>query len=148
MTGETETIGGFLCYKYNYATDEGSRPGYYYHGNDIYLSISNSPPSVYDLDPYLKDNFQIGKTWETPLYGNNISVGRIVEKDIKRTVNGKSFTDVIHTQLLSQYPEAGVTFKTFQTTDYYIAKGVGLIEVNNTTPDGPEITLLKEYSIK
>jgi hypothetical protein len=55
---------------------------------------------------------------------------------------------VIHTQFQSQYKDGSGTFKTFQTTDIYIAKGVGIIESNNATTEGPEFTLLQEYSIK
>ena len=149
MTGETEMVGGLLCHKFNFATEDGSIPGYFYHGNDIYLRILNSPPNAFDLIPYLKDNVAIGQTWEVALEApNNISVGRIVEKDITRTVNHKLFTNVIHTQLLTQYKNDKGVVTTFQTTDTYIAEGVGLIESNSLDSEGPQFTLLQEYSIK
>ncbi len=55
---------------------------------------------------YLKDNWDIGKTWTAPITDSGLLngfpaqiIGKIVEKDITKVVDGKTYTNVIHTHL-------------------------------------------------
>jgi hypothetical protein len=157
MTGGTITINNKLYYKATDVIDTLSGFAYFYHGNDTYSYRSNviNPGSVLEY-VYLKDNVAIGTTWTEPITDDGQYagipahiLGKIVEKDITQTVSGKMFTNVIHTELLLQY-DTGGGFKTYQTMEYYIAKGIGIILINtkNTLSstimtDGP----LTDYAV-
>src|SRR5437763_1497490 len=72
----------------------------------------------------------------------------IMEKGISRSINGRTFNDVIHTKVEVQY-DYGTGFQTFVTYDFYLAKGVGLIESDSNTLDSFfETETLFEYTIK
>jgi hypothetical protein len=80
----------------------------------------------------IKANLPVGGVWQdkvtNPLGQQVIYNSKIAAKSISRTINGKVFPDVIHV-----YTETGIDvpvlgFTVLGTTDYYFAKGVGLIE--------------------
>lgn len=159
MSGETETINGKIYYAVN-STASGSTDtykSYYYHGNDIYLLRSTTLVANITVDfLYLKDNYTIGKTWTTPVTDDGLVngvpgqiVGKIVEQGITKTVGGKNFTNVIHTQLRLQY-DIGSGFEDTETFDFYIAKNVGIIQVDANIPAANIISssTLTDYSIK
>jgi hypothetical protein len=107
---------------------------------------------------YLKDNWDIGKTWTAPITDSGLLngfpaqiIGTIVEKDITKAVSGKIYNNVIiHTHLQLQYNTTG-SFVTYQDIDYYIAKGVGIVYIvtkNSTNSTGTNTTTLTDYTIK
>ena len=158
MDGTTITINNKLYYKATSTVNSMTGYTYFYYGNNTYSYRSNTinPGSVIEY-VYLKDNVDIGITWTAPitddgkLGGTPAQItGQIMEKNITRTISGKTFTNVTHTQLLLQY-DTGAGFTTYQTMDYYIAKGVGIIQIStankesSTTKSDAPIT---DYSIK
>jgi hypothetical protein len=156
MTGGTETFNGKTYYTINLTSAVlNNALNYYYHGNDSYSVRSTSAAAGATAEyVYLKDNYAIGKTWTAPFTDDGSlngvpaqTIGQIVEKGITKIVSGKTFTDVIHTKLLIQY-DLGNGFETIQTLDYYIAKGVGIIEADSEGAGITSTSVLTDYSIK
>ncbi|MEO6582826.1 MAG: hypothetical protein ABIO05_00795 [Ferruginibacter sp.] len=125
-----------------FTSSNGASEYYAVAGNDYYVYQAIAPTfgntSVEIL--YLKDNVAVNTTWAQTTTVNvpgvpfpvtlNLS-NKIIEKGIGRTVNGISYSDVIHvkrdiTASISGLPVTGLT------TDmhYYYAPKVGLIENN------------------
>lgn len=81
---------------------------------------------------YLNDTAAIGSSWEEIAgQGSGFTAyikTTIKEKDITHTVAGKTFDSVIHTRLDLKYDIYG-SIEDFGSYDYYIAKGVGVIEI-------------------
>ena len=156
MTGDTAIFNNKTYYAVNVtSTVAGNSTEYYYHGDDNYTMRSTSNGGFTIEYLYLKDNYEIGKTWTSPITDdgtlNSVSaqiVGKIVEQGITKTISGKKFTGVVHTQLLVQY-DLGSGFETVQTLDYYIAKGIGIVEADSSSPSGVLSTsAITDYSIK
>ncbi|HEY4327046.1 MAG TPA: hypothetical protein VGN20_23875 [Mucilaginibacter sp.] len=55
------------------------------------------------------------------------TVNTIVAKNLTRTIGGKTYTNVIHTEVDFQYDYSG-GYSTGFTYDFYLAKGIGVIE--------------------
>ncbi len=150
MTGEMETNNSLVFHKVSAIRNTIVYSHGFYHENGDYI-MHGSLTGVYDRVRYLKDNFEIGQTWEDSgvTYGYPIKiVGKIVEKGIVRTVAGKQYTNVIHTQLKITQSVLGGPYVDFQTSDFYMAKGIGLIEIINVSTNGTDNNQLIEYSIK
>jgi len=89
---------------------------------------------------YLNSSLLVGDSWTTKIndtgFVNSIPgqfEGTIIEKNITKTIGSNSFTNVIHTTINMQYNYGqGDGFTTVATYDYYLAKGIGLIEVDQT----------------
>lgn len=158
MTGATLKINNKLYYAATTTLDADKGYTYYYHENDSYSYRSDmiSPDLVIEYI-YLKDNWDIGKTWIAPITDSGLLngfpaqiIGKIVEKDITKAVGGKTYNNVIHTHLELQYNTTG-SFVTYQDIDYYIAKGVGIVYIvtkNSTNSTGTNTTTLTDYTIK
>lgn len=104
---------------------------------------------------YLVDTASIGTTWTAnmlPVNGLNARFnGVMMEKNISKTVAGKNFTNVIHTQLDLQYEIPVLGWTSFAVYDYYIAKGVGIIRIETTQTFGGSVKAVSDlidYSIK
>lgn len=158
MTGATLKINNKLYYAATTTIDADAGYTYYYHDNDIYSYRSNMISDGLVIEYiYLKDNWDIGKTWTAPITDNGLLngfpaqiIGKIVEKDITKAVGGKTFNNVIHTHLELQYNTTG-SFVTYQDIDYYIAKGVGIVYIvtkNSTNSTGTNTTTLTDYTLK
>ena len=152
MTGETAAFKGKTYYKF---TAEFS----YKDASTAYYGQQNGDYFIYSVEPvvgenealHLKENAAVGDTWIQDVAAYNgikvRNVGKIIEKNITHVVAGKTYNNVIHTQLLVQSSSAGSTvYNDAQTINYYVAKGIGIIEVNDTT--GASILKLTEYVIK
>jgi len=159
MTGETQTINGKLYYVANntFTGNSNTFKGYYYHGNDNYLLRSTTLIANLTVDfLYLKDNYAIGKTWTATVTDDGLVngvpgqiIGKIVEQGITKTVGGKKFTDVIHTNLVLQY-NMGNGFEDTEIFDFYMAKNVGIIQVDANIPIAniTSSSTLTDYSVK
>lgn len=160
MTGGTSTFNGRKYY--NYAATStipgGSDTGYYYQGGNMYRARGTSQQAGATIDMLYLDNTKpVGGTWIDKINDtgtvNGISgrfVGTIVDKGITRTVGGKTFNDVIHINLDLQYDYGlGNGFDSTGFYDYYVAKGVGLIELDFSV-FGIEVTkeTITSYNIK
>ncbi len=131
MTGDVRTINGKVYYKGTEVTADGPSDGYFAHTGNVYISRSED-----ELDePYLNDNLPAGATYTlsiTDPASPSIPaqyLGTIVEKGISKTIGSKTFTNVIHTRTELQY-NLGSGFQSSDKNEYYIAKGVGIIEID------------------
>jgi len=137
-TGTTTTINNKL---YNViainSLTYGTSPGYYSNINHAYTARATDASSGITLElEYLVDNVGVGATWKAPVTDNGTIkgypaqiLGTITEKNISKTVSGISFNYVTHTTLQLQY-DVGGGFITLGSFEYYIAKGIGIIEVD------------------
>ncbi|HWB64178.1 MAG TPA: hypothetical protein VG603_11745, partial [Chitinophagales bacterium] len=67
---------------------------------------------------------------------------------ISKTINGKNYPNVIHTQAELQY-DLGSGYITAGVYDFYLAKGVGLIELSlDMNGSNYETETLTSYTIK
>jgi hypothetical protein len=107
---------------------------------------------------YLNTKVPVGGTWTKPVTESgtvNGAPARIVctmaEKDISKVVNGKTFTNVIHTTVELQY-DLSNGFETVTTYEFYSAKGVGIIEIDSEMDffgfESTSKTELISYTIK
>lgn len=142
MTGRTVKKFGKDYYEKSVSTITESFSYFGAKEGDNYYTIVVNPNVLKEENEvlYLKANGLVGETWINEIkYGSDV-LGtqwefKIIEKNITKNVDGKTFTDVIHTERISN----GLTL------DSYYALGVGLIEVNYS--NGAK-SILKSYDIK
>jgi len=130
---------------------------YVYEGNHIYAlrGVFASLGGISLEFQMCNDNEPAGYTWTTQPsddgFVNGIAaqtVNTIVSVNGGKTVNGKTYSNVIHTLVDLQY-DFGGGFESAATYDFYFAKGVGLIE-SDTSSEGASIesATLTGYSVK
>jgi hypothetical protein len=133
-TSKDSTINGRKYHVYNYS-----------YGGNNYLALDGHTYYQYDSIPipggvnversYLKDNVAVGTTWKDdfnltipniPVPVTLTATNTIAEKGISRTINGVSYSNVIHvsTTLSSALIPSGFT----SSIDTYYAPNYGLIE--------------------
>lgn len=86
---------------------------------------------VVDID-YLHSYLPTEGSWEANFHANGVSgklTGTILQKGQRRLVGALEFNNVIHTRVLLQYDLSGEIY-TWATYDFYIAKGIGIIETH------------------
>lgn len=153
MTGNQSTINGKVYSEYSNVSDFGTQTGYYYYANNLYIQRESTSSDDDDI-PYLKDDVAVNGTWTgsaiTPpgVPGTGTYTGTLKEKGITKTINGLTFNNVYHTQVVLTYTIAGVILPADDTTDYYIAKGIGIIEVDTNTGGLTTKTTISSYNIK
>jgi hypothetical protein len=157
MTGENTKINGQTYYGATSTFRKNSSFGYFYAGNHIYATRTAGGLNPAIELQLLNDTASVGYRWTTqPTVSGKIgenfvrAVNIIKEKNISRTIEGKTYTDVIHTQILLQYDFGdGNGYQTSVTYDFYLAKDVGLIENDANTLDLLfETETLFDYTIK
>ena len=155
MTGGTTVINNKTYYNAASTFRQGTSLGYFYSGNHFYVTrTADGGFGSVELQ-LLNDTASVGYQWITiptengTLGGTPVrTINTIKEKNINRTLNGKTFTNVIHTQVELQYNN-GSGFGTTVTYDFYLAKGIGLIESDSNTEDIlHETETLFDYSVK
>ncbi|WP_146166542.1 hypothetical protein ABZR88_09915 [Mucilaginibacter yixingensis] len=159
MTGDRTIFNGKTYYNIAAtATLQGAASGtsYFYSSQHVYANRGTSIVANVTVEmPYLIDTVAVGHTWKAQVNDSGVIngtqgrfVGTMVERNIAKTVAGKSYSNVMHTQIDLQYNVQG-TFQSFGTYDYYIAKGVGVIELD-ASAFGMTISneVLTSYSIK
>lgn len=121
--------------------------------NHIYTTLSTTGGVVVELY-YLNDTTAVGHGWVAPINSTGSIlgipgqfVGKILKRGISKTVSGKTFANVIHSQVLLQY-DYGSGFSTYITYDNYVARGIGIIEVDTNGSGITDIETLYDYSIK
>jgi hypothetical protein len=86
----------------------------------------------------LKANAAVGATWSyflTNPAGQQVEYKNTMEaKGISKTVNGRTYPDVIHVSTIVSINVPILGNVTTNEADYYYAKGVGLIEYETTDP--------------
>jgi hypothetical protein len=150
LTGGTITINSLSFQKASAIKNSLDFGAALYYGNGEYI-ISGPLTGDVTTCTYLKDNLQVGQTWEysgtnglTPIK----ATGKVLEKGITKTVTGKQYTNVIHTQVNIKQNASGVAYTDLQTSDFYVADGVGIIEIRNTSSRMSDFAELAEYYIK
>jgi len=158
MTGDTSVVGGQVYYKatsvYKHAGINGQ--GFFFNIDHINGTVAQSTSLGVSIElQMLNDTASVGYTWISAPTSNGMvnnvaaqAVNKIVEKNITWTVGSKTFGYVIHTQTAIQY-NVGGSFQTFVTYDFYLAKGVGMIEMDENLSGAPAITeKLFNYTVK
>jgi hypothetical protein len=157
ITGKTVSLlNGKSYYEANGTSSlYGSGIGYYYVSSGTYAQRSNTLINDITVEmTYLDDSKAIGETWTSLITDDGLVngvpgriVGKVLERNINYTVKGKEYTNVVHTQLDLQYNIGG--FTTYSKYDFFIAKNIGVIEIN-TSASGKQVATsqLVRYSIK
>ena len=136
MTGSTKTFNGKSYYEASSAsTVKGNQLGYFYSANHDFAILQTIPGYGIDVEIHLgNDSKAAGYTWTTsPTVSGYVNgfpakmINTIKEKGISWVVNGKTFTNVIHSHVDLQY-DLGSGFISYTVYDFYLAKGVGMIE--------------------
>lgn len=131
--------------------------GYFYVAKPLYgirQDVNNGIATTIEFI-HLNDTASVGYSWTDnmpPVNGLSARFnGTIMERNISKTVTGKNFTNVIHTQLELEYEIPVLGWTSFAVYDYYIAKGVGIIRIETTQTFGGSLRTvadLIDYSIK
>lgn len=136
MTGNTKTFNGKSYYEAtSSSTVKGNTLGYFYTANHDFAILQTIPTYGINIEIHLgNDTKAAGYSWTTSPtadgYVNGFPaqmINTIKEKGISWVVNGKTFTNVMHTQVDLQY-DLGSGFMSYSVYDFYLAKGVGMIE--------------------
>jgi hypothetical protein len=161
---ETQTITGGrdLINKKVYYTIRTQTPAtddtlsHYSHEDDSYTVRTESKTTGFSVEYlYLKDDYIVGRTWKAPVTDDGLIegvpaqiVGAVLEKGITKFISGKKFSNVVHTRLNFQYDQ-GSGYTTVEVIDYYVAKGIGIIEIDYS--DGTTIkstSIITDYNIE
>lgn len=129
-TGNTQDINGKSYFEME--TKQGTTVNKSYIGKEksVYTAIGLLPNLGNMEIMVLKEETPIGKPWEQTTTINGVDTKltfTILEKEVTKTVEGKSFNDVIHVRLVTSFTFMGVDLGTSLNSDLYFAKGVGLI---------------------
>lgn len=157
MTGGTSTINDkkyYITTAVKYGTNI---INYVYEGNHIYaLRAAFASLGGTSLEfQVCNDGEPAGFTWTTQPSDDGFingvaaqTVNKVVSTNGNRTVNGKTYGNVIHMQVDLQY-DFGGGFESAAIYDFYLAKGVGLIE-SDTSSEGTSIdsSTLTSYTVK
>ena len=136
INGSTTDFNGLICYNAR-VVDQNNAVGtaYYYVGKHVFALLESTPPAGFLILNIMVDTAAVGHVWvsspalNTLLNGSPAqAVNTVVEKDLTRTVNGVTFTNVIHTTTSLQTNIKGEGFQNIANFDFYLAPGVGLIE--------------------
>jgi hypothetical protein len=135
-------------------TKLGTQNQYFYNANHLY-NYRVPVDGLGSIDfTYLNDNAAVNATWTANVTDDGTlsgiparMTGTLIEKGISKTVSGKKYTDVIHTTVLLQYDIAS-TYTTLATYDFYVAKGIGIVEMDSNTYGITSTLKLQSYQIK
>ena len=110
---------------------------------DAYLTDAFEDGTISTL---LKDNVSVGETWEIKFKANgldSILVMTVKETDGSKEVNGKSFGNVMMLEAESKLMMNGTLMALNFFTQYYYAKGVGLILTTSSMGDSQSLVEYK-----
>ncbi|MDO3628507.1 hypothetical protein [Mucilaginibacter sp. BT774] len=157
MTGATSIIGGKTYYAgTSVSPAKGTSTGYFYASNHFYSFRATSAAAGITIELQMgNDEQNVGYSWTTSPTDNGTvagvpakTVNTIKEKGITKVVNGKTFNNVIHTQIDLQY-DLGTGFQSVAVYDIYLAKGVGMIENDTSVSGSPyEVETITGYTVK
>lgn len=85
------------------------------------------PSTVISLN-YLDDAAAAGSSWNTQTTLGGVpatATTSIVEKGISKTINGKTYSNVIHSRITVVFTLQGISIN--ENFDYYAAKGIGIV---------------------
>ena len=156
ITGVITKINGL-----DYFELKSSTPGkenslqYYYVKDHSFKILATTEHTATTVEMYcLKDDLPVGGEWTgSPSASGSINgvpartLGKIIEIGIDKTVLGNNYKNVIHTQVIIQY-DYGSGFENSGTYDFYLAKGIGLIETDSNILGFVSSSKLSSYTIK
>jgi len=153
VTGNTKTINSKTFYEIAENSRFGKDTSYYnVNGHDYTNNTENFADGIGTDILYLNDEKPVGYTWTGQAIPNNPLItgtysGKVTEMGLTKIVLGKTYSNVIHTQVSMTFSALGGTPETLNF-DFYIAKGIGIIQVD--TDDGTDKTSnqLIDYTIK
>jgi hypothetical protein len=155
MTGGTTIFNSKTYYVgTSNSSAKGASTGYFYATNHAYAMRAAAAGITLELQMG-NDAQNVGYTWTTTPSDNGTingvsakTVNTIKEKNITKVVNGKTFANVIHTQVDLQY-DLGTGFQSVAVYDFYLAKGVGMIETDTSVSGTAyEVETITDYSVK
>jgi len=152
ITGKTKVIDAKTFFEIAEKTGTVLDTGYYYKGNNIYITnTQNYTEGIGTAFIYLNDREDVGYSWSGQAVASNplasgTYTGKILEKNISKTILGKLYTNVIHTQIIITLTILGMPGTI--TNDMYVAKGIGIVQAEIN--DGTDISTAKiiDYSVK
>jgi hypothetical protein len=156
ITGVKKTINGDEYYEVKSATPGNENVVQYNYAKDkkykMIATTEQTQTTVYFF--LLDDNLPVGGEWTAPLSASGLvndiparSKCKIIEKGITKTVLNKTYKNVIHTHVTMQY-NFGSGFIDFNEYDFYLAKGVGLIQTDAGFQGFKSSTYLSAYTVK
>jgi hypothetical protein len=159
MTGATSVINGKTYYTATgTSAAKGNSTAYYYAANHFYSLRALTSDGSTTVELQLgNDNEPVGYSWITRPTDNGTVMGlaaqtinTIEDVNITKVVNGKTYTNVIHNQVNLEYDYAdGNGFQSIAVYDFYLAKGIGQIETDNSVMGNLyESQTLTSYTIK
>jgi len=135
INGGTTDFNATICYNAAISSIQNGPGTAYFFAKKHTLGLFEqvTPFGLTDFE-ILVDTASVGYSWvnaptqNTLLNGNPIkSINTIVEKNIVKKVGLQTFTDVIHTSVNFQVNK-GTGFHNVAYYDFYMAKGIGVIE--------------------
>ncbi len=130
-TGNTKVIDGKTYSEFETKQGNETRKSYLLKEKGVYTGIGMDPSMSNDIAlTFLKEETPAGKPW----YQTNTINGfetkmtfTIIAKDMTKTVEGKTYKEVIHVQARTAVIFMGMEMDSGIAADYFWAKGVGLV---------------------
>ncbi|RYU86895.1 hypothetical protein EWM62_17245 [Mucilaginibacter terrigena] len=150
VTGITKTFDGKKYYELKVVSEGDEQKEYIGINNHVYTTRSVDGEDVVEI-PYFDDTKAKGESFITVLSTGDVDSRiktTIADKGISKVVAGKTYNNVVHSVSEVQFKN-GANYTTTATTDFYIAKGVGIIAIYSKTPTKDLLkSELKSYVIK
>ena len=153
MTDATKVYNGKTFHKLSLVTGTETESTYFSLTDNIYYNHSFNEDADAELElPYLNEQKDVNGTWVTPLVLEGAPesqlLGTIIEKNITKTILGKTYNNVIHSRLELQSKVNG-PFTTIFTFDFFVAKNIGMVGIY-TSYNGKQFAKseLMSYKIK
>jgi len=130
VTGNTKVINGKTYQEMQNKVGTMEYKSYVIKEKGVYTAISLVTGMANLEIAILKEELPVGSTWEQTGIVNGLDVKlkfTITEKDVTKTIEGKTFKNVINVKLAGAYTYSGIETGIDFSTNYYFAKGVGLI---------------------
>ncbi|RFZ91982.1 hypothetical protein D0C36_11075 [Mucilaginibacter conchicola] len=130
---------------------------YYYVKDNKYKIVATTEQEKVTVEFFILDNnLAVGGEWTAKMTPDGLvngipgqTVSKVIEKGITKTVLNNTYNNVIHTRMTVQYDFGiGNGFEDFGTYDYYLAKGIGLIQTDFEFMGLKTKSYLTNYSIK
>ncbi|QNF33988.1 hypothetical protein HUW51_15130 [Adhaeribacter swui] len=129
-TGQTKEINGKTYFELETKQGTNISKSYINHEKSVYTAVG-LVPNLGDVEVMLlKEETPVGKPWEQTTNFNGVDTKltfTILEKDVSKVVEGKTYQKVIHVKMTVNYTFMGVDLGSNLASELYFAKGVGLI---------------------
>lgn len=132
-TGKTKEVSGKIFYEMETKEGDATRLSYVHKANGVYTVEGMEEAFAGVALVFLKDNAPVGDTWTETVAMDGIETKMtfsIEAKDITKTVEGKTYQNVIHVRMNTAVVWMGMEIDMGVPMDYFWAKGVGLILTN------------------